>query len=36
MGKPKSLLGGLWLLAVVLFYPVVVEARYVGGEPPNG
>jgi len=35
MPKPKRLLSGLWLLAFVLFYPVVVEARYVGGEPPD-
>src|SRR5262245_20443542 len=34
MGKPKRFMSGLWLLALVLFYPVAVEARYVGGEPP--
>ena len=29
------LLSGLWLFALVLFNPLAVEARYVGGEPPN-
>ncbi|CAH1086150.1 ATP-binding protein [Candidatus Nitrotoga sp. 1052] len=29
------LLSGLWLLALVLFNSLAVEARYVGGEPPN-
>ena len=27
------LLSGLWLLALVLFNPLAVEAHYVGGEP---
>ncbi|HKA45045.1 MAG TPA: hypothetical protein VKF40_23885, partial [Burkholderiales bacterium] len=35
MGKPMRFMSGLWLLAFVLFYPVIVEARYVGGEAPN-
>ena len=29
------LLSGLWLLALILFNPLAVETRYVGGEPPN-
>src|SRR5688500_2034813 len=35
MGKPMRLLSSLCLFALILLGAAGVEARYVGGEPPN-
>lgn len=35
MGKSIRFLSGLWLLVLILFGSTGVEARYIGGEPPN-